>query len=59
MRELAIVILDDEHGIRMSAWKFLRDVLVEDGGHEGRNDDILDAVKNTEGRVYLPEGWDK
>lgn len=58
MRDFAIALLDDEHGIRMAAWKFLRDVLIEEGGHEGGNDDILDAVKCTEGRVYLPESWD-
>lgn len=50
MRELAITLLNDDHGINVNAWHILRDLLIEEG-HE----DIVDAVKATEGRFYLTE----
>lgn len=53
MRELAIALLDDEHGISTNAWKMLSAVLEE----EGNNEDILNAVKAQDGRFFLPEGW--
>ena len=52
MRELAIALLNDEHGINNTAWKIISDFLYELGSH-----DILDAVKCTEERYYLPENW--
>jgi len=56
MRQLAILLLDDEQGIQYEAWSFLADML--DAGDED-NLDIINAVKVTEGRAYLPEGWNK
>ena len=55
MRELAIALLEDEQGINSHAWDVLSMLLEADDG----NDDIFNAVKATEGRWYLPEGWDK
>lgn len=54
VRELAIQLLDNEHGISTNAWSTLNILLL--GIYED-NDDIIQAVECTEGRVYLPEGW--
>lgn len=48
-RNFAIELLDDEHGINSSAWDTLADMLDDNG-----DSDIIDAVKSTEGRWYLP-----
>ena len=53
MRQLAIALLNDEHGINNDAWVMLSAALEDEGG----NEDILTAVKSTEGRWYLPENW--
>ena len=56
MRELAIALLDDDHGINANAWQMLSAALKEEGG----NDDILNAVDATGmDRFYLPKGWDE
>lgn len=52
LRELALEVLDDEHGITQDAWAVLYALLEEQGEHE----DIAKAVDGCEGRVYLPEG---
>lgn len=49
LRNFAIALLDDEHGINSEAWDSLRDML-----DDNEDNDILDAVKSTEGRYYLP-----
>ena len=50
LRELALELLDDEHGISTDAWAVLQPMLVENG-----DQDILDAIDGCEGRVYLSE----
>lgn len=50
MRTLAILLLNDDHGISAEAWSELR-VLLSAGDD---CDDIIEAVKATEGRFYLP-----
>lgn len=57
MRELIIALLDDEHGISYHAWQLLVNVVLESG--EENFDDIADAVKMQDNRVYLPENWNK
>ena len=49
MRDLAIRLLDDAHGINRQAWKLLGDIL-EDEGHQ----DITDAVLPVGDRWRLP-----
>lgn len=48
LRNLALAILDDEHGINSQAWETLADMLDDDG-----QSDIVEAVRATEGRFYL------
>ena len=50
IREVAVEVLDDGHGISERAWYALRAYLEEQGGCE----DIIDAVDMQCGRVYLP-----
>lgn len=57
-RLLAIVLLTDAMGISTEAWHLLSDMLNSESSHEF-NDDILMSVRETEGRYYLPEGWNK
>lgn len=54
MRELAIALLDDSHGIHNRAWPLLRDLMIEDG----KCNDIINSVKFVENRVFLPEQWE-
>jgi hypothetical protein len=56
MRELAIALLDDEHGISEHAWDVLQ-MLLEAGDDDFS--DIINNVKAVQGRWILPEGWDK
>lgn len=51
LRKLAISLLDDDNGISENSWTLLKCLLEEESGF----DDILQSVKSTEGRVYLPE----
>lgn len=51
LRELALELLDDEHGISSDAWNVLYSALVEAG-----HNDIIQAVDGCDGRVYLSEG---
>lgn len=51
IRELAIALLNDDHGVNAQAYELLADLLAQDGGSE----DILQAVEATDDRVYLPE----
>ena len=48
LRNLAIDLLDDEHGINSQAWKILADMLYDTDAI-----DILDAVEATDGRYYI------
>lgn len=48
LRQLALELLDDDQGINSRAWKTLSDMLYDD-----EQNDIIDAVKETEGRIYL------
>lgn len=50
MRELALALLDDDHGINATAWSMLRDLLIDD-----EQNDIIDAIKCQDNRVYIPE----
>ena len=52
IREFAIALLDDEQGINENSWYMLEEILRND---PCANDDIIDFVKATEGRFYLPE----
>ncbi len=53
MRQLALLLLDDEYGISAEAWSELRVLLESDDG----NDDILTSVRSADGRYYLPEDF--
>ena len=50
LRNLAMELLDDEHGITQEAWEILFQMLERNG-----DQDIIDAVTGSEGRVYLRE----
>ena len=50
VREAAIELLDDEHGVSSDAYTALFPLLEASG-----NTDICDAVKATNGRFYLTE----
>jgi len=52
LRELALELLDDPHGISQDAWVVLY-ALFEASDEDC--DDIAKALKGTEGRVYLRE----
>lgn len=52
MRKLAILLLDDDNGIKNEAYQTLSIMLVESG-----NDDILDAVDMTNNRAYIGEDY--
>ena len=47
-RNLALLLLDDEHGVNKQAWKLLADLLADNG-----DDDIVDAVQEKDGRYCL------
>lgn len=51
IRTLAILLLDDEHGINEAAFQELQASLTLEPG----NEDILNAVKAQDGRYYLGE----
>lgn len=51
MRDLAIKVLDDPNGISSLAWEALYKML----SGLGDNNDIIAAVKKSDGRVYLPD----
>ena len=51
VRDLALALLDDENGINEQAFVILSNILSDTG-----NRDIVNLVKATEGRFYLPEG---
>ena len=53
IRKLAIALLNDEEGISSKAWVILWSMLRK----AGDNFDILDSVRSTEGRYYLPYDW--
>ena len=52
LRELAVEVLDDPHGITHEAWTILFEMLQTEGEHS----EFAEAVKGAEGRVFLPEG---
>lgn len=55
MRQLAILLLTDEHGISPASWAELR-ILLSSGDEE--NDDIFEMVKVTNGRYSLPADFE-
>ncbi len=55
MRQLAILLLTDEHGISAASWAELR-VLLSSGDEE--NDDIFESVTNANGRYSLPADFE-
>lgn len=50
LRNFALALLDDEHGINKEAFDCLSDMLYDD-----EQEDVIDAVDATEGRFYLTE----
>jgi len=50
LRKFALMVLDDEHGIRKDAFDALSEVLWETG-----NGDIINAVDVTDNRAYIGE----
>lgn len=52
VRETAIALLDDEHGICESGYDCLVILLMDE---DENNQDILDAVEATDGRFYISE----
>jgi hypothetical protein len=54
LRKLAIAILDDDHGISQHAHNALLDLSTFTN-----LSDILNKVEATDGRYYLPDGWDQ
>jgi hypothetical protein len=48
IRNLVIAVLKDEYGVSVETFEQIRGVLREE------DSDIIDAVRETEGRVYLP-----
>lgn len=52
MRSLALLLLDDSHGITAEAWRVLCDMMEDSGEYV---EDIIQSVKYVEGRVFLPE----
>lgn len=51
IRELAIALLTQEDGISEEAYTLMYEMLKGDN-------DITDCVEATDGRFYLPEGWE-
>jgi hypothetical protein len=51
IRNLAIKLLDDGHGINSEAWGALQELL-----HISGCDDVIEAVDSIDGRYYLDEG---
>jgi hypothetical protein len=49
---MALLLLDDENGISMEAFKFLRTLLVQTD-----NEDIIDAVDIADGIAYIGEDY--
>lgn len=49
LRQMAIEVLNDDHGISQDAWLPLFELL------EGNHDDIIQAVEAQDGRLFLPE----
>ena len=52
MRKLALLLLDDEHGINEKAYEELAAALVDSG-----NEDVLQAVDGADGRYYIGEDY--
>lgn len=52
IRDLAIAVLDDDNGIPSTAWELLEPLL-----RVNQDFDILQAVRATDNRWYLKEGW--
>lgn len=52
IRELAMLVLDDDIGINSSAWQKMRALLEED--ESNNNDDLIACVKGEWGRYYIP-----
>lgn len=52
LRQLALALLDDDYGITEKAWNLLHHLLAEAG-----YTDIIAAVREQDGRYYLPTGF--
>ena len=52
IRKMALLLLDDESGISLEAFRFLHDMLSKSG-----NEDIIEAVDATESRAYFGEDF--
>lgn len=51
-------LLDDPHGITDTAFDALKLVVLQNGGSKVIRK-IVSLVAGSEGRVYLPEGWNE
>ena len=56
--DLARSLLDDDEGISQASFELLVDLMAMGCRAEKRNE-ILRRVDATDGRFYLPEGWDE
>jgi hypothetical protein len=56
MYELLILLLDDKYGIKDEAWNFLKQLTNK---KDLNLQYLVNSVRCTEGRCYLPEGWNK
>ncbi len=60
--KLAVAILDDPYGISTVAWERLIDTFQQFYGSELPPPlirKIIQSIKGGEGRLYLPEDWNK
>lgn len=57
---LAVAILDDEHGITEAAFEQLKKCrLLLYSPHQQMLDELFGEIEGCDGRVFLPEGWEK
>lgn len=56
MRDFIIAALDDDHGVNENAYNALVSLARYAGDYGEDIDDIVAAVKSTDGRYYLPKG---
>jgi len=60
--KLAVAVLDDPHGITTEAWDIFTEAFKQQYGSRcppAKVQKIMGAINGSDGRVYLPEGWDE
>ena len=55
MFKLLVLLLDDDWGIKQEAWEYIQTMLAPT--ETKLQQKLIDSVKCTEGRCYLPEDW--